>query len=245
MGNAKWLELLAKTSVPSAVVLFLLIAATYSAGVTPQSPGIVPAQEAVAIKNEPHHHLKFENPFVRVWDTMIPGGDATKFHVHAKDNVVVPLSEAHVRVETVGSAPSESEPKTGDVSFHKAPYVHRVVNIGESPYHNVAIELLKRPYVKPTKSQGPENRTLVLENDSVRVLRIALDPGQSTGMQSNLPPALIVSMTDAQIEMETPDKKSETKSFQPGDAQFRIGLLRQSLKNVGSTRFEAVEIEFK
>src|SRR5260370_11004377 len=108
MINGKWLELFAKTSAPFAVVLSLLIAATYSAGVTPQSPGIVPPQEAVAIKNEPHHHLKFENPFVRVWDTMIPGSDATMFHVHAKDNVVVSLSDAHLRVETVGSAPGES-----------------------------------------------------------------------------------------------------------------------------------------
>lgn len=234
-----------KTSASSAVILFLLFATARPTGQTPQSPGIVPAQEAVAIKNEPHHHLKFENSFVRVWDAMIPAGDATKFHVHAKDNVLISLSDAHVRVETVGSAPSESTPKAGDVSFRKAPYVHRVVNVGESAYHNIAVELLKRPFVKPTKEAEPENRNLVLENDSVRVFRISLDPAQSTGIQSNLPPALIVNLAEAQIEVETPDKQTEVKSFQPGDVQFRIGLLRQSLKNVGNTRFEAMEIQFK
>jgi hypothetical protein len=229
----------------SAVILSLLIAGTYKAGVTPQSTNIIPAQEAVAIKNEPHNRLKFENSFVRVWETSIPTGDATKFHVHAKDLVVISLTDTHLRDETVGKVPSESTPTTGEVSFRKAPFVHRVINIGESPYHNIAVELLKRPYVKPTKAPEPGNRTLVLENDSVLVFRMALDPGQSTGMQSHLPPALIVSMSDAQIETETPDKHTEVKSLQPGDVQFRIGPLRQSLKNTGSTRFEALEIEVK
>ena len=53
------------------------------------------SQNPVEIKGEPRHHPKFENEFVRIWDVTVPGGDATLWHAHRNDNVVVTLAPAN------------------------------------------------------------------------------------------------------------------------------------------------------
>jgi hypothetical protein len=126
------------------LILTLTDAAVFSQKAACGTPGA-----PVELSNEPHHHLKFENEYVRVWDTMIPANDATLWHRHSNDNVVITLGDANVRVETVGTAPAESQPKFGDVGFRKASYVHRTMSIGTAPFHNMAIEILKSPPSDP------------------------------------------------------------------------------------------------
>src|SRR5437660_7843646 len=108
------------------LALGLIPVTTSSQSDSPQSP--------VEISGEPRHHPKFENEFVRVWDVTVPAGDATLWHVHRYDNVVVPLSDASLRIETLGSAPAESQWKFGEIKFGKATYVHRAINIGTTPF---------------------------------------------------------------------------------------------------------------
>src|SRR5438094_10032218 len=114
---------------------------TLSQSNSPQSP--------VEIKGEAHHHPKFENEFVRVWDVTVPAGEATLWHVHRNDNVVVTLGEARLRIETAGAAPGESLWKFGEVKFGKATYVHRAMSVGITPFHNFTIERLKPPTGAP------------------------------------------------------------------------------------------------
>src|SRR5438128_12456959 len=93
---------------------------------SPQSP--------VEISGEPRHHPKFENEFVRIWDVTVPAGDATLWHAHRNDNVVVTLAGASLRIETVGATTAEVEWNFGDVKFGKATYVHRAMNMGTTPF---------------------------------------------------------------------------------------------------------------
>src|SRR5438132_11961472 len=105
-----------------------------------------PPQLPAEISGEPRHHPKFENEFVRVWDVTVPAGDTTLWHIHRNDNVVVTLGDdASLRIETVGGAPAEVQWKFGEVRFGKATYVHRAMNIGTTPFHNMTIEILKSP----------------------------------------------------------------------------------------------------
>src|SRR5713101_6479905 len=120
------------------ILLLVFAAAPVSQSNSPQSPA--------EISGEPRHHPKFENEFVRVWDVTVPAGDATLWHIHRNDNVVVTLGDdASLRIETVGAAPAEVQWKFGDVRFGKATYVHRALNIGTTPFHNFTIEILKPP----------------------------------------------------------------------------------------------------
>jgi len=114
------------------------------------------AQNPVEIKGEPRHHPKFENEFVRIWDVTVPGGDATLWHAHRNDNVVVTLAPAKLHIETLGRDPVDAEWKYGEVRFSKATYVHRAMNVGATPFHNLTIELLKPAPANSNSSALPK-----------------------------------------------------------------------------------------
>src|SRR6266513_2757283 len=152
---------------------------TRSQSNSPQSP--------VEISGEPRHHPNFENEFVRVLDVTVPAGDATLWHVHRNDNVVVTLGTASLRLEKVDAPTVEVLWKVGDVNFGKATYIHRAINIGSTPFHNLTIELLKSPLGPPgvPTQTGQASRQPILENERVRVYRVTLEPGQSTTMHTH------------------------------------------------------------
>src|SRR2546430_7666991 len=213
---------------------------TLSQSNSPQSP--------IEIKGEAHHHAKFENEFVRVWDVTVPAGDTTLWHVHRHDNVVVTLGEARLRIETAGAAPVESLWKFGEVKFGKATYVHRAMNVGVTPFHNFTIELLKSPAgpPAPSKPKEPIVRTPVLENERVRAFEVTLEPGQSTSMHTHVLPGLAIALTPGEIEVATQGKNKPDRLNLPlGDLRWRAGAVTHTIKNVGKSPFSAVDIELK
>lgn len=204
------------------------------------------AGSPVEISGEPRHHPKFENEFVRVLDVTVPAGDATLWHVHRNDNVVVTLAGASLRLEKVGAPTAEVQWKVGDVNFGKAIYTHRAINIGTTPFHNLTIELLKSPAVTANEASESTARQPILENERVRVYRVALEPGQWTTMHTHTLPGLAVSILTSEIEVTTKGKAMPDRLMLPaGDVRWRSGSVTHSIKNVGQTRFVGVDIELK
>jgi quercetin dioxygenase-like cupin family protein len=217
-------------------VFALIPTAILSQSNSPQSP--------VEISGEPRHHPKFENEFVRIWDVTVPAGDATLWHAHRNDNVVVSFGDVNLRIETLGRDPVESLWKFGEVRFAKATYVHRAMNIGKTSFHNLTIELLKSP-AGSNLSKEP-GREPVLENERVRVFRVTLEPGQSAPMHTHEVPGLAIALSAGELEVTTRGKDKPDRVTRPlGDSTWRAGAVTHSLKNVGKTRFEGVDIEFK
>lgn len=231
---------------PRALFLLPLLVLT-AASIFSQKAAPGTRQAPVELGYEPHHHLKFENEYVRVWDTMIPAGDATRWHFHRNDNVVITLGDASVRVETVDAEPVESQPRFGDVGFRSAPYAHRAMSIGTAPFHNMAIEILKSPAAgSHSKTKQQIGREPIIDNDRVRVYRLSLAPGESSGMHTHLLSGLGILIAPAEIELQTPGKdKAERIRVAVGDVRWRPGAVTHSVTNVGKTRFEAVDIELK
>ena len=222
-----------------------LIASILLAAARPAAPQ---KTNGVEIKDEPHHHLRFENEFVRVWETALPEGEATLWHRHNFDNLAVTIGDAKLRIEPLEGTPAESETKMGDVAFRSASYVHRALNIGQSAYINLLIELLKPPAgrPKPIQSKDENGRKPILENDRVRVYRLSLASGESIPMHSHPYPGLSATLGPAEIEVETANsKKVQRFKIDGAEVRWRPGAVTHSIRNVGTTRFEAVDIELK
>lgn len=217
-------------------VLGLIPIVAWSQSNSPQSP--------VEISGEPRHHPKFENEFVRLWDVTVPAGDATLWHAHRNDNVVVSFGDVKLRIETLGRDPVEGPWKFGEVRFAKATYVHRAMNVGTTSFHNLTIELLKAPSsANLTKEPGREP---ILENERVRVFRVTLDPGQSGPMHTHTVPILAIALTSAELEVITQGKAQPERVKRPeGNVLWRAEAVTHSIKNVGKTRYEGLDIEFK
>lgn len=226
-------------------LLFILLMITMNPTAISQSNS---EQSPVELTGEPHHHPKFENEFVRIWDVTVSPRDATLWHAHREDNVIVALGDANLRIETAGAAPSEGVWKFGEVRFGKATYVHRAINIGTTSFHNVTVELIKSPAFLADLSKLPKqtDRQPVIENDRVRVYRLSLAPGESSALHTHPLPGLGVAITAGEIEISTKGKaRRDRLSLPPADVRWRAGAVTHSIKNVGKTRFDAIDIELK
>jgi quercetin dioxygenase-like cupin family protein len=217
----------------------------------------------VEISGEPHHRPTFENEVVRVWQTVLPAGEATLWHRHNFDNVAVTISEAKLRVEPLAGPAVESETKMGDVAFRSASYVHRAISVGGTTYHNFLIELLKplggiknlKTESHPpcfcwvlfsTPAENDSERKPVFENERVRAYRVSLAPGESLAKHTHSYAGLALVLTAAEIAITTEGSKEiQRLQVSVGDARWRPGPVTHSIKNIGKTRFEAVDIEVK
>ena len=94
----------------------------------------------------------------------------------------------------------------------------------------------------PDTSPG---HSIVFDNERVQVERLVLEPGQSTNMHTHGLSALSVFLTNSKILVESPAKKPETMEYKRGDFRWRDAPVTHSLKNIGSTKFEAVGIDWK
>jgi len=217
-------------------VFGLIPIAAWSQSNSPQNP--------VEISGEPRHHPKFENEFVRIWDVTVPAGDVTLWHAHRNDNVVVSFGDVKLRIETLGRDPVEAPWKFGEVRFSKATYIHRAFNVGTTAFHNFTIELLKAPGgANLTKDPGREP---IIENERVRVFRVTLEPGQSGPMHTHTVPILAIALTPGELEVTTKGAdKPERVSRPEGNVLWRSQPVTHSIKNVGKTRYEGLDVEFK
>jgi quercetin dioxygenase-like cupin family protein len=88
--------------------------------------------------------LKIDTAEVRVTEWRLRSGDATGFHRHDFDYVVVPLTSGTLRA--VAAAGETTVPLApGGAYFRKAGVEHDVINAGDAPFAFIEIELKDRP----------------------------------------------------------------------------------------------------
>lgn len=210
--------------------------------------GLLPStvQSPVPVANEPRHHLKFENEYVRVFDVVVPPGDATLFHIHSSDYAFVSIGDATLKAEVMGGEPGDLIVKDGETRFTKGPITHRVTNVARTPFRNITIEILRSPgRIAPSTPDTSPGLSTVLDNQRVHIERLILEPGQSTSLHTHGLSALSVFLTKASVRVDSPGGKPETIDYQPGDFRWRAAPVTHSIKNIGSTRFQAVGIDWK
>jgi hypothetical protein len=101
--------------------------------------------DPVPVEQEPHHHVVFENQYVRVLDVVVPPREMTLFHKHSLDNVSVQLSDTTLKNQAPGQDWTSRPVKEGQVGFRagtKTPYTHRIMNTGATEFHVLDIEVL-------------------------------------------------------------------------------------------------------
>ena len=101
--------------------------------------------DPVPVEQEPHHHVIFENQYVRVLDVVVRPGETTLFHRHSLDNVAVLLSDATMRNQAAGKDWADSPAKEGTVHFAagtQKPYAHRIANKGSTVFHVLDVQIL-------------------------------------------------------------------------------------------------------
>ncbi|HMG34793.1 MAG TPA: hypothetical protein VKM94_12725 [Blastocatellia bacterium] len=204
-------------------------------------------QDSVIIDKEPYHHLKFENKYVRLFDVSVPSGAATLFHTHPEDYLFVSIGDANLKAQVLGGQPFDLILKNGETRYSKGPLTHRVQNPEKSVFRNVTIEVLGSPGGKSdaTPLDKVPHHTLVLDNDKVRVSRLVLEPGQSTGMHTHSLSEVAVVVSGGTIENQESGQQPQRMELATGESRWHGEKRTHSIKNIGRSRVEVVAIELK
>jgi quercetin dioxygenase-like cupin family protein len=102
-------------------------------------------KDPVPVEREPHHHVVFENQYLRLLDVVVPPAEMTLFHTHSLDNVAVLLADTTLKNQNPGEEWTERPITHGSVGFRagtKTPYTHRIMNTGVVVFHVMDVEIL-------------------------------------------------------------------------------------------------------
>lgn len=108
---------------------------------TQQAPSA--SGHAVPISQERHHHLVFENGYVRAYEFAVPPHESSSMHAHDRDYVYVVLGDAQVINMAAGQNPVTLRLADGAVNFTRGPLTHSTRNDGDSTFAGIVFELLR------------------------------------------------------------------------------------------------------
>ncbi|HEY6947080.1 MAG TPA: hypothetical protein VI431_18215 [Candidatus Acidoferrum sp.] len=92
---------------------------------------------------EPHHHLKIENEYVRVYYVEVPPHEATQLHQHDHDYIYVSLGPSDVVNAILNKPEIHLQLKDGETHFTRGGFAHVAQNLADTPFRNITVELLK------------------------------------------------------------------------------------------------------
>jgi quercetin dioxygenase-like cupin family protein len=96
---------------------------------------------------------------------------------------------------------------------------------------------------KEAVAADPAHYTVITENPSVRILRINYGPGEKSQMHTH-PDAMVVSLGNSKTRFTLPDGTSTDSELTTDSAMF-MDAATHNPENVGTTRTDAILIEFK
>lgn len=205
--------------------------------------------QPVPIEQEPRHKLVFENDIIRIFDTRIPAGDVSQFHIHSFDSAFVCINGGETQSEELGKPITPRPPfKVGDVWYRPhstVPLTHRVSNLGKTDFRVLDVEL-RQPLQESDTGMAklPKEFVAVLENDRVRISRLTLIPGAKTPEHALTRPALYVIVQASKAVFNFPRERRMT-DYDPGDYFLAPAKLDRFIGNFGDKLLEVVQIELK
>ena len=120
------------------------------------------------------------------------------------------------------------EPVDGEVRYSPA-LTHRVGNIGATAFRNITVQIQARDDVSPAgaflaspKPTGYQAKP-ALDNELVRVERLILEPGQSTGRYTLPRSGLLIAARDGMISVERPGTSAHQVEMKAGEFEWHTG----------------------
>jgi quercetin dioxygenase-like cupin family protein len=209
----------------------------------------------VDITAEPHHHLAFENKYVRVFKVEVPPHEQTLMHRHDHDYIYVTIGATVLENDVAGKPPANLKLQDGETRFLPGPFAHLVKTLSSTPFRNVTVELLqdqkahKFPPAKWDEERGMHileggTQDILFVKDGVRVTDNQLQPSASIPKHRHAGPHLVVSLTDYELRSDVVGKGSKTMQQRAGDVSWVPGGFTHVLTNSGKQLARFITLEF-
>ncbi|MGH9705004.1 MAG: hypothetical protein ACRD4K_16640 [Candidatus Acidiferrales bacterium] len=237
-------------------ILFLL-APFFAAAAAAQSPA--------ALTSEPHHHLKLENDFVRVFYMEVAPQQSTLLHQHDNPYVYVVLGSARFTNKALDKKPVDVALKDGQIRYSAENPVHVATNPMETPFRNVTIEFLKpqgeaknlceivvehKPLncppggaVHATKpAAGQSTSVPEFETEEVKASLVRLGDKAQAAIAADAPDTLIVALENSALKVTQQGKPA---TLRPGGVAWIARGSEATISNTGQSIARYLAIEFK
>jgi hypothetical protein len=230
---------------------YLLAAASGLAVVAACFTGITLAQDSyVPLSEEPNHVPVLVNDIVRAVHVALPPGQSTLFHEHTADIVTVTLEGADLINQNWQQQPTHVQRATGRISntpYGGGSHVHRVTNEGQSStFQIIAIEVFSpRPATHRDYARRTGLNELALDDDRVRIWRLALEPGQSTTVPALPLPTVRVTQTGGSVIESIGGRADTERTTRLADVAWLEPGTETSVRNVGDSVVVYYDVEIK
>lgn len=209
------------------------------------------AQSVVPVDHEPHHHLVLQNQYARVYRVEVPPHQSTLVHHHAQNYLAVVLGPAEVQDAVQGKPPKTVKLADGQTTFFAGNFSHVVTDVGDTPFRNVTIEILKRP----AKNVAAPERGLdvghggltdvVIDNASVRVTDTQIAAGGMLHKHRHPHPHLIVALTDLELHDMPAGKSAVMLHQKAGEVRWVAAGVTHEVMNMSQQPARFIVVEFK
>ena len=201
------------------------------------------AEDWIPVYEEPRHKLAFENDHAMILNVYLPPGYVSLYHEHRIDLLYVTVVGTKVWAEPLGGERREADVKTGDLRFssdnHGLPHVHRVGNIGTTPFHVVGIGIKDRVSADTPILEGNTGAmALVMEKPHASVYRIRLQPGEKTGQHTHHLPYTRVYLSAGGVL----DSDGNMQRVEAGDFLWQAGGESHGYENAGDNEITIIEM---
>lgn len=89
----------------------------------------------------------------------------------------------------------------------------------------------------------PANHRILFENERVRVMEVAIRPGETSGMHEH-PAALVYQLSDCRVRFAFPDGTSRVVDSKAGDTVWTDGV-QHEVHNIGASDDIGIIVELK
>jgi len=215
-------------------------------------------QATVEITSEPSHHQVLQNDWVRVFNVVAAPKATTLVHRHNYDYLFVTLGNTQIINARDGENPVSMALKDGEVRFTKGGFAHAVTNTGETPFHNITIELLQPstgvhactadctvwfPCDATGKGACPSSQIL-FQSDQWTLASMVFPPGAIYAEHVPLNPHLVVAVSNLDLQQQVKGNAPTGMHRVVGDVGW-VKPVVHSLTNTSSAPARIVTLEFK
>jgi len=197
----------------------------------------------VEVADEPRHHPRLENDFVRVYDFQLRPGEVTLYHRHDEDTFYVAIEPARILDQPFGEAPAtETVSWPAGIAWCRGygndPVIHRVTNSGDETMRVIGAEMRATPAKRAAPPLRAPAYELKYEDPRLRVYRLELEPGESTREVTYDFSALFVAVSPTCLSLRE-GSREQSRSLDAGDIYWHEGMRTLELQNAGTGRFRA------
>ena len=217
------------------------------------SAALAAQSKPLELTSEPGHHLVLQNQYTRVFRVEVPPHASTQLHLHRNSYLFVNLGQAEIENDVQGKAPVKTKLMDGQTELAEGPFAHVIKNVGDTPFRNLTIEIL-RP-ASTTEPSARHERGLSLDSGliidtlydtaQVRVSEFQLNPGAHVDIRQDQWPHLLVAVSELKLRDQRPTGRGLDLNQKAGDISWSQGGHAHTFTNLGLKQAHWIDVEFK